>query len=241
MKKSWIIAAGVLTLLGCTHGNKEVIWDEVSLAKDTAGAVFNLNYPYRFGGDTAVSNAINAAVESYLVRGLPAECDSCSLDSATNLVIREKAADTLLLALPYEFTSQGSVYTKKFITSVKVEKGYYAGGANAYYETQYLNFNNGTGQALRYDDFVSDKKAFARIAREKFLEAKGWKGNETKEETGLFVDLDSLPLPGTIGFTENGLVLFYNLYEIAPRSYGTTEIVIPYLELTTLLKPGILY
>ena len=47
---------------------------------------------------------------------------------------------------------------------------------------------------------------------------------------------DSFQLPENIGFSDEGVILLYNVYEIAPYSEGITEFTIPFEEALPYLK-----
>ena len=50
-----------------------------------------------------------------------------------------------------------------------------------------------------------------------------------KDKSTLF-EKDNFTLPVNIGYTEEGLILAYNVYEIAPYSTGLIDFTIPYEE-----------
>lgn len=239
MKKICILLALAVMVFGCKSKKKEVVWEEVYLIKDMAGITVDLNYPhmsYLSGREDAVSDKINKAIENYLVESMPVGCKDCPVDSAVNRLIGEKMSDTVLMKIPYELRSDGSVYDWKHVVSVRLETSYYTGGANANHRVQYLNFDNRTGELLAHNEFIGNREALRKIAKEEFMSAKGLTGDETPEQTHLFIELENFDLPESIGFEEEGLVLFYNLYEIAPHSYGTTEIIVPYHRIASILK-----
>ena len=43
-------------------------------------------------------------------------------------------------------------------------------------------------------------------------------------------------LPENIGFSDEGVILLYNVYEIAPYSEGITEFTIPFEEVLKYIK-----
>jgi hypothetical protein len=47
-------------------------------------------------------------------------------------------------------------------------------------------------------------------------------------------------LPENFGFASDGLIFYYNSYDIAPYYFGPTEVRIPYQEVRELLRPEFL-
>ena len=58
-------------------------------------------------------------------------------------------------------------------------------------------------------------------------------GNEVIED---YFFGEPFHLPDNIGYSEEGLILLYNVYEIASYAQGYTEFRIPFSELNTYLK-----
>jgi hypothetical protein len=74
----------------------------------------------------------------------------------------------------------------------------------------------------------SNLNAFQDIAKTYFF-------NEIADKKQNYFDPNNFTLPENIGFDDDGLILLYNTYEIAPYSSGLTEIHIPFDEIDSLL------
>ena len=103
------------------------------------------------------------------------------------------------------------------------------GGAHGHLNVSFLNFNAQTGNMLKNEDLFEDYLAFTKIAKTYFDE-------EIADKKDLYFEPDNFTLPENIGFNEEGVILLYNTYEIAPYSSGMTEIQIPWEELQTSLN-----
>lgn len=111
----------------------------------------------------------------------------------------------------------------------------YTGGAHPNYFASLMNFDVKTGKKLSLEDFIKDKATLTKIAESAFRKEKEMGTTENLNEAGYFWD-ETFGLPENIGLGEEGLKLYYNPYEIAPYALGVTEFVIPYEQLTDVLK-----
>lgn len=230
MKRLFTILFAAAALAGCNDA-APVYWEEIEIDREGNGLTAELKYPFRFGGIDSATTLINATIEERLKEGVMDEYGGLTLDSALNLLIESKGADTVLLRIPYELMSEGAVYRTSEVESVMLDKYSYTGGANGAAERIYLNFDPATGRLLSESELFTSSDELRRMITDRFSEA-------VDEDYILFDDItiDSLPLPRQIGFDSIGVVAYYNLYEIAPRSSGTVEIHIPYDETDDIVK-----
>lgn len=96
----------------------------------------------------------------------------------------------------------------------------YTGGAHPNYTTKYIIFDKTKKKELKISDLVIKKSIsnFWKIAETFF-------GNEAPSQL-LFEP--KFIHPENIGINSNGIVLFYNRYEIAPYSSGDIQFIIPF-------------
>ena len=80
---------------------------------------------------------------------------------------------------------------------------------------------------IENNNLFNDLEAFKRIAKTHF--------DKTVKDKNTLFEPDNFILPANIGYTEDGLMLLYNVYEIAPYSTGTIEFTIPYEEVDPVL------
>ena len=124
----------------------------------------------------------------------------------------------------------------KNIISITSEEVIYTGGANAYYNLTYSNFDLNSGQLVTLDGIVVDKNitVIEKLCEELFVEMKSIQPNLSFEDAGFWFEDKEFSLNDNFAITDSGLVFFYNLYEIAPRSEGTTQLFIPKEKLNSL-------
>ena len=117
----------------------------------------------------------------------------------------------------------------KNILSLKSVETIYTGGANAFYNVNFANFNLSTGKFLNIDDVIPTKGLLGlkEIGKTIFYRLKNIEANKLEEQAGYWFENKNFELNNNFAVTDSGLVFFYNLYEIAPRSMGTTELFIP--------------
>lgn len=232
MKKIFLLLSiATLTLVGCNK-TPAIYWENIEIEKEGNGVTALIGYPFRFGGVDSVTNKINSTVEATLKTGFTDDCPGCSLDSTLTAFIEAKGKDSIMLPVTYDLRSSGSVYRSKTIASVMLDMQYYTGGANSQNNVVYLNFDGKTGNIVPNNELFTSMDSltlFTRAAFEKEI--------ATKEGYVMFdSNISQLQLPASIGFDSVGVVLFYNLYEVAPRSSGTVKVVLPYSEVKELLK-----
>lgn len=217
-------------MAGCNDA-APVYWEEIEIDREGGGLTAEFNYPFRFGGVDSATTLINATIEERLKEGVMDEYIGLTLDSALNLLIESKENDTVLVRIPYELMSGGAVYRTSGVESVMLDKYSYTGGANGAAERIYLNFDPATGRLLSESELFTSSDELRRMITDRFSDA-------VDEDYVLFdgITIDSLPMPRQIGFDSIGVVAYYNLYEIAPRSSGAVEIHIPYGEADDILR-----
>lgn len=163
-----------------------------------------------FKGQTAPS--IKEAVESYLSNAQNAYPETSDFSST------------------HEFTMDITVrYNSNAILSLQNSYYEFAGGAHGSGGLIFWNYNSKTGQRLENISLFKDVGTFSAFAKAKFIAAHGplnqfWFKNET------------FALPESIGFSEEGLLLFYNVYEIASYAAGTFELILPWEEIEDYLS-----
>ncbi len=234
--KKLITAALFVAIFTACHKESPVYWDNIEITRDEAGVTALLNYPYRFGGNDSVTVKINNRIETFLKTGINEECLECSLDSALTVLIAQKQQDTVLFNIPYDFNAEGSVFQYGDVTSVRLMKTYYTGGANYNMEVTFLNFDSKTGDLLELSDLVNDIPALTELTRTTFFAQHQFTPEYYRDSVRISDMPEELPLAATIGLDSEGIVVFYNLYEIAPRSFGATELKLPYSAVESLLK-----
>ncbi|MEG1650149.1 MAG: RsiV family protein, partial [Rikenellaceae bacterium] len=100
--------------------------------------------------------------------------------------------------------------------------------ANGYSNVCYLNFDNKTGKIIPIEDLIDFTPELLQEVRKKFCIVRDISLDTPASEATMFVAPAELPFPKEIGFSSQGVVFYYNLYEVGPRYAGDTEVVIPF-------------
>ncbi|RZJ75302.1 MAG: DUF3298/DUF4163 domain-containing protein [Flavobacterium sp.] len=139
--------------------------------------------------------------------------------------------------VPWEAKVKGTVdYKTDSIINIKVNHYTFTGGAHGYSGDRSLLFNAKTGRTLAYADIFKDQNAFKAFAEKKFRAKFKIPAGKGINATGLMFENETFALPQNIFFTKDGLLLYYNAYEIASYAEQQKELVIPYTEADAFLK-----
>ena len=128
-----------------------------------------------------------------------------------------------------ELNGEKSSETENTITVLLSEYSYLGGAHPNSYQT-YLNFNKETGEIISLEDLVREKEIVLQIAEKRFREVYEIAPNRPLSDAGLFDN--QLTLPENFAITKEGLLFFYNTYEIGPYATGTYEFIIPWEQLS---------
>ncbi|MBK0369560.1 DUF3298 and DUF4163 domain-containing protein [Flavobacterium agrisoli] len=122
------------------------------------------------------------------------------------------------------------------IINIKVEHETYTGGAHGYHGFRSLLFDANTGKSIKMEDLFTDKNAFLKFAETAFRKKYKIPANQNINSTGLMFEKEQFQLPLNLFYTQQGLLLYYNSYEVASYADGPKEIVFPYESVKNYLK-----
>jgi predicted transcriptional regulator len=141
----------------------------------------------------------------------------------------------------WNITIRGEVvFTTPAVTSLALSIQSYAGGAHGYSEKTYISFNTETSEKIRLSDIISDEKKLVEIAEKKFRILKKLRANDDLKTAGFGFEKNKFSLNDNYCITDKGLSFYYNEYEINSYAMGTTELVLTYEELDTIIVRNIL-
>ncbi|HLV13650.1 MAG TPA: DUF3298 and DUF4163 domain-containing protein [Xanthomarina sp.] len=214
---------------------KPIEFKEINKTTSTNKLV-EINIPEASGTDVA-SAAINKAIDELIISSLGSD----ELESAAPKTVSESIdsfnaefnrfkADFPDSVMAWEAQIDGEVmYQSSDVISISITTYINTGGAHGSLNIRFLNFNAQTGAPLRNEDLFEDYLGFTDMAKTYFYE-------EIADKRELYFEPDTFQLPENIGLTEDGVILLFNTYEIAPYSTGITEIHIPWSELQSVLN-----
>ncbi|AWA29136.1 DUF3298/DUF4163 domain-containing protein [Flavobacterium magnum] len=126
------------------------------------------------------------------------------------------------------------IYQSDSIINIELKHYKFTGGAHGYSGRTSLIFDAATGKYIPNEYLFRDRNRFKDFAEKKFRAA--YKIPEGPiNATNLMFEGGAFQLPQTYFFTDKGLLLFYNVYEIASYADGPKELLIPYKEVNPYL------
>lgn len=178
--------------------------------------------------DTTSQQALNKNFESYSMK-LKSIVENLSKSYA------EEAKKEGYAIRPYIFSSDYTVnYNKNNILSLTREYYEYTGGAHGNYHHISDNIDLETGKNLSLSDLFKPKSNYKDIIMSEIK-------NQIASNKQLYFnsaekDISNISSKQSLYITDDGIVIYYSLYEIAPYSTGIPEFKIPFNVLKDVLK-----
>lgn len=202
-----------------------------------------LVFPYAERGPTAMCVAFNRLQLRFLnssLQDVHGEEDlGGNVEDLMNQFLedyKELQADDLPFSMPWSLETEGKVLyqTDKFV-SIQLHQYSYTGGAHPNTFSTIWMFNKSNNEPLLLEDLGARIDTLAAIAEEAFRKSVEIPRGQSLAEAGFF-EGESFTLPQNYGLTEEGLLLYYNTYEIAAYVFGPTEVVIPWADLKVVFE-----
>lgn len=120
--------------------------------------------------------------------------------------------------------------------ALAVETSDYTGGAHGNYATLFSNYDVVKKDTLGLRDIIPPAKlpVLTGIAEKIFREQEGLTPRQSLSE-GYFFEDNTFYLNTNFTLTPDGLLFLYNIYEINAYAAGTTELLIPYDQIDSLM------
>lgn len=131
----------------------------------------------------------------------------------------------------WEAKIEGEVkYRSENIINIEISHYTFTGGAHGYAGLRSLLFDPETGKQIPNETLFKNWKLFQVFAEVKFRTKYKIPKDQPINSTGMLFENDVFQVAQNIFFTEEGILLHYNPYEIAPYVDGSRELLIPYKE-----------
>jgi hypothetical protein len=254
----YILLVGVVSLLFASCGKKEAQQEKrqaiafelksFKLYSDNCGsdssqcASYEVSYPVFAGIDSAVSEKISHRIDSVLSIGF-SEGLVQPFEQNGRLFIdqyQEFAGKGLEASGPawyYSANVNAEQVTDSLITlSIYTED--YSGGAHPNSSTSFLNIHAQTGASVQLDDVLKAGyiNTLTQIGERVFREQRELADTASFKSNALDFPDDKFQLNKNYGFTKEGILFYYNSYEVGAYAAGPTEVLIPYTEIKDWLK-----
>ncbi|MDP5230445.1 MAG: DUF3298 and DUF4163 domain-containing protein [Cellulophaga sp.] len=197
---------------------------------------------FEFKKDTDLGKAVNDGLREEVVRQLNYEGD-VKLASIDDAIAAFKAEFEALKNKYPEDTVEWEAIIKSDITfenddvlTIKLDTYIFTGGAHGHSSLRFLNFNKKKNELFENWELFKEKDDFEHFAATKFRIQESIPQNSEINSTGFMFEGEIFYLPNNLGFTEKGLQLIYNQYEIASYADGPIMMTLPYDEINKYLK-----
>ncbi|WP_299488420.1 DUF3298 and DUF4163 domain-containing protein [Acaryochloris sp. IP29b_bin.137] len=201
-------------------------------------------YPQFHPSSTPTSTAIDAInnhIQQLLLQKAANDRPPQDIESAMSQFIRDYHAAVKEFPRQGVWADEKQVEVKTnqpHLLSLQFSHYFYTGGAHPNSSRTYWNFNPKTGTLIQLSDVLV--KGYApklnAIAEQHFRAVKALSPSTSLNKAGFWFENDKFQVNDNFLIAPEGLIFFFNTYEIGPYVVGPTEIKIPYTELEELIK-----
>jgi hypothetical protein len=204
-------------------------------------ASYEVSYPVFKGLDSTVVQTLMKRIDASVSMGNP-EAQGENMQMIGKKFVNDfddfkKELPDYELGWYYQARVAVEVLTDTLL-SLSIKEEYFTGGAHGGHGTYFININPKTGLDFTLDNyFRSDyRESLRRMGERQFRRAHDLADSASLEANMYEFPNDRFELNQNFCFTHQGLVFYYNSYEIAAYSTGPSEVVIPYDSLVALKK-----
>lgn len=197
---------------------------------------------YRFPQPTGMgSSRIEKLIVSHYLGMASEEAQKTDINTLKNLLVQNIMGYDSSYTEYYSYFGGGSewyidvdykvMFRTKRLISIRYEHNSYLGGAHGLYGYFYLNIDLKRGKALQLNDLFTDTDKFKAIFYKYFMEKLMNESNSSAD-----IQMNQEPkLPHEFCLIPEGIMLHYNVYEIASYARGDITLLIPYHEVSSIL------
>lgn len=204
-------------------------------------AYYEVNYPEFTGLDTVVETTLRKLIDAAVSMGNP-EADGQTMKQIGEEFIKDyenfkKDIPDASGGWHYSANVTVEILTDTLL-SLSTQEEYYTGGAHGGYGTYFININPSTGKEFTLNNLLKAgyDEPLTILAEKTFRKVREIPDTASLNENYFEFPDDKFQLNKNYGFKKEGIVFFYNSYEIAAYAAGPTEVLIPYEELREWLK-----
>ncbi|MDV7137850.1 DUF4163 domain-containing protein [Maribacter sp. TH_r10] len=235
----------ILILLGCKDDGKLVFEPQI-ISEEACEECpkINIEIPKPLE-ESKLSETINTALNEELISLLVYD-DEIEATTVSEAIRSFKNGYNELQKLYPDETTRweakitGTVsYEDKNMLTIALNSYLFTGGAHGYTTRRFLNFDKRKGEEIESWELFKDKEHFEHFAETKFRIQEEIPQEGPINSTGFMFEEDRFYLPENIGFTQEGLVLLFNQYEVASYADGAITLVLPFNEVKNYLATKI--
>nr|WP_321232681.1 DUF3298 and DUF4163 domain-containing protein [uncultured Psychroserpens sp.] len=229
----------ILTIIFSCKKEVKIDFTEQSIETSEIAEIA-INFPKAIGSED-VANQINKVISNYIVNQMNLTEDNAEMSSIDDAVakfnyeFRSFKIDFPDATHKWEAFIDGEVtYYSPEIISIALNSYFDTGGAHGNTNVRFFNFNPQTGTQFNTKDLIGNIEGLSEVVEQKLKEKiKGNTSNESMEDEFFGKDFQ---LPESFGYSDEGLIILYNPYEIASYAQGIIEFTIPFEEISSFLN-----
>jgi hypothetical protein len=253
-KELLVVVLTGTVLLGCTPARQEEpltirfemvdfrLESEPGCSSDSSPCAFyQVTYPKFYKLESAVNVSLQRRMDATVSMGNP-EAEGKSMkeigdDFISNYREFELEMPDLATHWFYEAEITVEVITDSLL-SLAVHEEYYTGGAHGGHGTYFISVNPQTGAEFVLDNLLKPgyNATLTKLGEGVFRRVHEIPDSVSLEANGFEFADDLFHLNQNYGFKKEGIVFYYNSYEIASYAAGPTEVLIPYKDLRDWLR-----
>jgi len=236
-KYSFIVI--ILTLIFSCKEEIKIDFLEQNIERNDVTEI-SINFP-KAEGTKDIANKINKTISDHIVSQMNLNEDdpsTVSIDNAIttfNTEFKNFKNDFPDTAQKWEAFVDGEVtYRSPEIISIAINTYLDTGGAHGNTNVVFFNFNAQTGELFKTKDLIKNIEALSDVIKEKLKdEIKANSDNESMEDEFFGKEFQ---LPESLGYSDEGIIILYNPYEIASYAQGIIEFTIPFEDVSSFLN-----
>lgn len=166
--------------------------------------------------------------------------DTANLNLVARQFIGEYEAFQDSFTYPRQWNSETNTQVSNMTSiylSLQTDHYSYTGGAHGMYWTMFTHYWLPENKELHLGDLVDSTRMqdLLTMAEAHFWAQEAQNGEEMSPDFYFFED-EQFYLPDNLNFERDSLLFLYNIYEIKPYVFGTTELRIPYTDIQPFLS-----
>ena len=237
MKRTSLLLSLILLLSSCNSEFKPAIFETTEI-KSSYEAEVLATYD-RAKDNNELSKTINFKIEEAIISTLSDASKKTNLESILKdfnneyLEFKKEFPDASEPVWELHIETE-KIYQSEDIITLAISTYEFKGGAHGNDKIKFLNLNAKTGEILNQADIINNIERFKTLAETHFTTSLELDTDTVKMEDYFFGK--PFQLPENMGFSEDGLIFLYNVYEVASYNQGYTEFVIPFEDIQSFLK-----
>lgn len=195
-------------------------------------ALYHVTYPRFSGLDTTVSASIQSLLENSFAMG-----DPDAADKTMEQIASEFIANYNEFTKEFSDSGQGWFYQGEArvnvlldtLISIGLDEEYYTGGAHGGNGRYFINVDPRTGREYKLTDFFkpASEPQLHKAGEEVFRKQRQLADTASLQLNYFEFTDNTFRLNNNFGWTPEGVVFYFNNYEVAPYAAGPTEVFIP--------------